>query len=108
MSSLHDLEKSWSRSPAGKRPSLLQWVGAGYRDSFPGSRTRPGYAAENRASCARGFRCGSWSKPGSGVSEPTFCNVTQRPGRGLANAWAYVRAHRPRKIDGQIRENEEA
>jgi len=109
MSSLDDLEKQWESLTRGEKAQLLQWVARDIGDSFPGIESTPGVCGGEP--CIVRTRIPVWVLEQSrrqGISEAQLLqSYPTLRAEDLANAWAYVRAHRE-EIDGQIRENEEA
>jgi len=109
MSSLDDLDKQWESLTRGEKAQLLQWVARDIGDSFPGIESTPGVCGGEP--CIVRTRIPVWvleQLRRQGVSEAELLqSYPTLRAEDLANAWAYVRAHRG-EIDGQIRENEEA
>lgn len=109
MSSLHDLEKQLESLTRAEKAQLLQWVARDLGDSFPGIESTPGVCGGEP--CIVRTRIPVWvleqaRRQGLSEAEILRSYPTLRA-EDLANAWAYVRAHRE-EIDRQIRENEEA
>jgi len=109
MSSLRDLEKELESLTRGERAQLLQWLVRDLGESFPGIESTPGVCGGEP--CIVRTRIPVWvleEARRQGLSEAEILRMypTLRA-EDLANAWAYVRAHRE-EIECQIRENEEA
>jgi uncharacterized protein (DUF433 family) len=109
MSSLHDLERQLESLTRAEKAQLLQWVARDIGDSFPGIESTPGICGGEP--CIVRTRIPVWVLEQSRrqkISEAELLRSypTVRA-EDLANAWAYVRAHR-QEIEQQIRENEEA
>jgi uncharacterized protein (DUF433 family) len=109
MSSLHDLEKQLELLTRGEKAQLLQWVARDLGDSFPGIESTPGICGGDP--CIVRTRVPVWVLEQArrlGMSEADLLqNYPTLRAEDLANAWAYVRAHRE-EIERQIRENQEA
>jgi len=109
MSSLHDLEKQLESLTRGEKAQLLQWVARDLGDSFPGIESTPGVCGGEP--CIVRTRIPVWVLEQSrrqGMSEAEILrSYPTLRAEDLANAWAYVRAHRE-EIETQIRANEEA
>jgi uncharacterized protein (DUF433 family) len=109
MSSLHDLEKQLASLTRGEKAQLLQWVARDIGDSFPGIESAPGICGGE--ACIVRTRIPVWVLEQArrhAISEAELLrSYPTLRAEDLANAWAYVRAHRE-EIDRQIRENEEA
>jgi uncharacterized protein (DUF433 family) len=109
MSSLHDLEQQLESLTHGEKAQLLQWMARDLGDSFPGIESTPGVCGGEP--CIVRTRISVWvleQARRQGVSEADLLrSYPTLRAEDLANAWAYVRAHRE-EIDRQIRENEEA
>ncbi len=109
MSSLHDLEKQLQSLTRGEKAQLVQWAVRDIGDAFPGIENTPGVCGGEP--CIVRTRIAVWvleQARRQGISEAELLRgyPTLRA-EDLANAWAYVRAHRE-EIERQIRENEEA
>ncbi len=108
-STLRDLERQLESLTRAEKAQLLQWVARDIGDAFPGIESIPRICGGEP--CIVRTRIPVWILEQSrrqGVSEADLLrgHPTLRA-EDLANAWAYVRAHRA-DIDRQIRENEEA
>jgi uncharacterized protein (DUF433 family) len=109
MSTLKDAEELLKGLTRSEKAQLLQWVVRDLGDAFPGVESNPGVCGG--APCIVRTRIPVWvleqaRRLGASEAELLRCYPTIRA-EDLANAWAYVRAHRE-EIDAQIRENEEA
>jgi uncharacterized protein (DUF433 family) len=109
MSSLHDWEKQLESLTRAEKAQLLQWVARDIGDSFPGIESTPRICGGEP--CIVRTRIPVWVLEQSrrqGISEAELLrSYPTLRAEDLANAWAYVRAHRD-EIDRQIHENEEA
>jgi len=109
MSSLYDLERQLESLTRGEKAQLLQWIARDIGDSFPGIASAPGVCGGEP--CIVRTRIPVWVLEQSrrlGMSEADLLrSYPTLRAEDLANAWAYVRAHRE-EIDRQIRDNEEA
>jgi uncharacterized protein (DUF433 family) len=109
MSSLHDLERQLESLTRAEKAQLLQWVARDIGDSFPGIESTPGICGGEP--CIVRTRIPVWVLEQSRrqkISEAELLrSYPTLRAEDLANAWAYVRAHR-QEIEQQIRENEEA
>jgi len=109
MSSLRDLEKQLELLTRGEKAQLLQWVARDLGDSFPGIESMPGICGGEP--CIVRTRIPVWVLEQArqlGMSEADLLqSYPTLRAEDLANAWAYVRAHRE-EIDRQTRENEGA
>ncbi len=109
MSLLHDFERQLESLTRAEKAQLLQWVARDIGDSFPGIESTPRICGGEP--CIVRTRIPVWVLEQSrrqGISEAELLrNYPTLRAEDLANAWAYVRAHR-QEIDQQIRENEEA
>jgi len=109
MSSLRELEKQLESLTRAEGAQLLQWLVRDLGDAFPGIESTPGVCGGEP--CIVRTRIPVWvleQARRQGLSEAKILRMypTLRA-EDLANAWAYVRAHRE-EIERQIRENEEA
>jgi len=109
MSTIQQAEKLLSDMTRAKKAQLLQWVVRDLGESFPGIESTPGVCGGEP--CIVRTRIPVWVLEQARrlrVSEADLLHAypTLRA-EDLANAWAYVRAHRE-EIERQIRENEEA
>ena len=109
MSSLHDLEKQLESLTPGEKAQLLQWMVRDIGDYFPGIESTPGTCGGEP--CIVRTRIPVWvleQTRRQKISEADLLrSYPTLRAEDLANAWAYVRAHRE-EIDRQIHENEEA
>jgi uncharacterized protein (DUF433 family) len=88
---------------------MLQWVVRDLGEAFPGIESTPGVCGGEP--CIVRTRIPVWvleraRQLGTSEADLLRCYPTLRA-EDLANAWAYVRAHRD-EIEQEIRENEEA
>ncbi|MGO9468175.1 MAG: DUF433 domain-containing protein [Isosphaeraceae bacterium] len=109
MSVLHEVEKQLEALTPAEKAQVLQWVARDLGDAFPGIEGRPGVCGG--APCIVRTRIPVWvleqlRRLGTSEAELLRSYPTLRA-EDLANAWAYVRAHR-QEIDREILENEEA
>ena len=93
----------------GEKAQLLQWAARDLGDAFPGIESTPNVCGGEP--CVIRTRIPVWvleraRQLSTSEAELLRCYPTLRA-EDLANAWAYVRAHRE-EIARQIRENEEA
>jgi uncharacterized protein (DUF433 family) len=109
MSTLQDFERQLETLSRAEKAQLLQWVARDLGDASPGIESRPGVCGGDP--CIVRTRIPVWVLEQSrrlGISEADLLrSYPALRAEDLANAWAYVRAHRE-EIDRQIRENEEA
>jgi uncharacterized protein (DUF433 family) len=109
MASLHDFEEQLQSLTRGEKAQLLQWVARDLGDAFPGIESTPGICGGEP--CIVRTRIPVWileQARQQGVSEADLLrSYPTLRAEDLANAWAYVRAHRD-EIDRQTRENEDA
>jgi len=109
MTTVEQAEALVAKMTRGEKAQLLQRIARDLGDAFPGIDLTDGVAGGD-PSVAR-TRIPVWTlEQGrlSGASEAEL--LLSYPGlraEDLANAWAYVRAHRD-QIDAQIRDNEAA
>ena len=90
-----------------EKAQLLQWVAQDIGDAFPGIESLPGVCGGEP--CVVRTRIPVWvleqaRRLGTTEADLLRCHPTLRA-EDLANAWAYVRAHRD-EIERQTRENE--
>lgn len=109
MSTLHEAEKLLARMSRAEKAQILQWVVEDLGDAFPGIESTPGVCGGE--ACIVRTRIPVWvleqaRRLGTSEADLLRSYPTLRAA-DLANAWAYVRAHRE-EIEQQIRENEEA
>ena len=109
MSGLDDAEKLLSKLTRAEKAQLLQWVARDLGEAFPGIESIPGVCGGEP--CIVRTRIPVWlleQARSLGVSEAEIlrCYPTLRA-EDLANAWAYVRAHRE-ELARQIAEHEVA
>ncbi|MCL4190481.1 MAG: DUF433 domain-containing protein [Thermoguttaceae bacterium] len=104
MSALDDLQKQLQSLTRGEKAQLLQWVARDIGDSFPGIESTPGVCGGEP--CIVRTRIPVWvleQLRRQGVSEAELLrSYPTLRAEDLANAWAYVRAHRE-EIEQQIR-----
>lgn len=109
MSALDDLQKQLQSLTRGEKAQLLQWVARDIGDSFPGIESMPGVCGGEP--CIVRTRIPVWvleQLRRQGVSEAELLrSYPTLRAEDLANAWAYVRAHRE-EVEQQIQENEGA
>jgi len=92
-----------------EKAQMLQWVVRDLGEAFPGIESTPGVCGGEP--CIVRTRIPVWvleraRQLGTSEADLLRCYPTLRA-EDLANAWAYVRAHRD-EIEQEIRENEEA
>ena len=109
MTALHDLASQLASLTRAEKAQLLQWVVRELGDAFPGVESRPGVCGGEP--CIVRTRVPIWllellRRRGVGEAEILRSYPTIKA-ENLANAWAYVRAHRV-EIEQQIRDNEDA
>lgn len=109
MSGLREAEKLLSKLSRAEKALLLQWVVRDLGDAFPGIETTGGVCGGEP--CIVRTRIPVWlleqaRRLGTTEAELLRCYPNLRA-EDLANAWAYVRAHRD-EIDRQIQANEAA
>jgi uncharacterized protein (DUF433 family) len=109
MSALLEVEKLLTELSAAEKAQVIQWAARDLGDAFPGVESVLGVCGGEP--CIVRTRIPVWlleQARHSGVSEAELlrCYPTLRAG-DLANAWAFVRAHRA-EIERQIQENEAA
>ena len=109
MSKIEEAEELLSLMSKGEKVQLLQKVVQDLGDAFPGIDSTPDVCGGEP--CIIRTRIPVWileQARRQGVSESDLLRAypTLRA-EDLANAWAYVRAHRD-EIEAQIRENEAA
>lgn len=107
MSALEDAEELLSRMTHAEKAELLQAVVRDLGDAFPGIESRPGVCGGEP--CIVRTRIPVWlleqaRRLGTSEADILLSYPTLRA-QDLANAWAYVRAHRT-DIEQEIRENE--
>jgi len=109
MSPVEEAEALLARMTRGEKAHLLQQVARDLGDAYPGIDVAEGVSGGEP--CIARTRIPVWTLEQArrlGASEADI--LRSYPGLravDLANAWAYVRAHRD-DIDAQIRENEAA
>jgi uncharacterized protein (DUF433 family) len=108
MSTLHDLERQLESLSRAEKAQLLQWVARDLGDAFPGIVSTPGVCGGEACIVRTRIPVGILEQARRlGVSEADLLrSYPTLHAEDLANAWAYVRAHRE-EIDRQIGENEE-
>lgn len=109
MSELQEAAELLSRLRPAEKAQLLQWVVRDLGDAFPGVESTAGVCGGEP--CIVRTRIPVWlleqaRRLGTSEADLLRCYPTLRA-EDLANAWAYVRAHRD-EIEEQIRLNEEA
>lgn len=109
MRGLEQVERLIASLTPGEKAQLLQWIGRDIGGSFPGIDTDPGVCGG--APCIVRTRIPVWllekaRRLGSTEADLLRAYPSLRA-EDLANAWAFVRAHRE-EIENQIRENEAA
>ena len=109
MSGLHEAEKLLSKMSRAEKALLLQWVVRDLGEAFPGIESASGVCGGDP--CIVRTRIPVWVLEQArrlGTSEADILrSYPALRAEDLANAWAYVRAHRS-EIDRQIQENEAA
>ena|SRR3712207_959452 len=105
---LDQIEQLIPSLTGGEKARLLQIVAHDLGDNFPGIETTPGVCGGEP--CIVRTRIPVWLLERArqlGTSEAELLrSYPALRAEDLANAWAYVRAHRV-EIEGQIRANEE-
>jgi len=109
MTLLQEAEKLLSAMSRAEKAQLLQWVVQDLGDAFPGIESVPGVCGGDL--CIIRTRIPVWvleqyRRLGASDAELLRAYPTLRAA-DLANAWAYVRAHRD-EVEKQIRANEAA
>jgi len=109
MSKLDEAQRLLSEMTSSEKAQLLRWVVRDLGDAFPGIEADP--QASGGEPCIVRTRIPVWvleqsRRLGTTEAEILRSYPTLRA-EDLANAWAYVRAHR-QEIDKQIEENEAA
>src|SRR5712691_8326657 len=109
MSKLDEAEKLLSELTRGEKAQILQWVARDLGNAFPGIESTANVCGGEP--CIVRTRIPVWlleqaRRLGTSEAELLQSYPTLRA-EDLANAWAYVRAHRE-EIDEQIRGNEAA
>jgi uncharacterized protein (DUF433 family) len=109
MSTVEDAETLLARMTLGEKASLLQRVARDLGDAYPGIDVLDGVSGGQ--ACVARTRVPVWTLEHARRLGATEVDILRAyPGlraEDLANAWAYVRAHRD-EIDEQIRANEAA
>jgi len=109
MTKLEEAERLLSEMTSSEKAQLLQWVVRDLGEAFPGIETDP--SVSGGEACIVRTRIPVWVLEQSrrlGTSEADILrNYPSLRAEDLANAWAYVRAHRE-EINKQIEENEAA
>ena len=109
MTKLADIERELSTLTPGEKAQLLQRIVRDLGQAFPGIESTPDVCGGEP--CIVRTRIPVWvleQMRRQGVSEAEILgNYPTLRAEDLANAWAFVLAHRD-EIDHQIRENEEA
>ena len=109
MNVLREAERLLSAMTRAEKAQMLQWVVRDLGEAFPGIESTPGVCGGEP--CIVRTRIPVWvlaraRQLGTSEADLLRCYPTLRA-EDLANAWAYVRAHRD-EIEQEIRENEEA
>jgi uncharacterized protein (DUF433 family) len=109
MSVLEQVEQLLPKLTPGEKAQLLQWTARDLGDAFPGVDSLSGVCGGEP--CIVRTRIPVWvleqaRRLGASEGELLGCYPALRA-EDLANAWAYVRAHRG-QIDREIHENEES
>jgi uncharacterized protein (DUF433 family) len=109
MSTLQEAEKLLSTMTRGEKAQLLQWVAREIGEGYPGIDNLKGVCGGDP--CLARTRIPVWVLEQArrmGLSEGDILkSYPTLRAEDLANAWAYVRAHKE-EIERQIRENESA
>ena len=109
MSKLEEAERLLAQLTKGEKAQLLQWVARELGDAFPGIESNPNVCGGDP--CIVRTRIPVWVLEQArrlGTSEADLLrSFPSLRAEDLANAWAYVRAHRA-EIEQQILENEAA
>jgi uncharacterized protein (DUF433 family) len=109
MSKIDDLISVLPRLTAGEKAALLQHLARELAQAFPGIDSHPAVCGGD--SCIARTRIPVWvleQARRQGLSEAEILqSYRSLRAEDLANAWAYVRAHR-NEIEGQIDDNEAA
>jgi len=109
MNVLREAERLLSAMTRAEKAQMLQWVVRDLGEAFPGIESTPGVCGGEP--CIVRTRIPVWvlaraRQLGTSEADLLRCYPTLRA-EDLANAWAYVRAHRG-EIEQQICENEGA
>ena len=109
MDVLREAERLLSVMTRAEKAQMLQWVVRDLGEAFPGIESTPGVCGGEP--CIVRTRIPVWvleraRQLGTSEADLLRCYPTLRA-EDLANAWAYVRAHRD-EIEQEIRENEKA
>jgi len=109
MTLLQEAEKLLSAMSRAEKAQLLQWVVQDLGEAFPGIESTPGVCSG--AACIVRTRLPVWvleqyRRLGASDMDVLRAYPTLRAA-DLANAWAYIRAHRD-EVEEQIRANEAA
>ena len=109
MSALDEVSHLWSRLTRADKAQLLQWAARDVGEAFPGVESTPGVCGGDP--CIVRTRIPVWvleegRREGMSDADLLAAYPTLRA-EDLANAWAYVRAHRD-QVGQQIAENEAA
>ncbi|HEY2382995.1 MAG TPA: DUF433 domain-containing protein [Terriglobia bacterium] len=109
MSKLEEAEKLLAQLTRGEKAQVLQWLARDLGDAFPGIESNPNICGGEP--CIVRTRIPVWLPEQArrlGTQEAELLrNYPTLKAEDLANAWAYVRAHRA-EIDQQIAESEAA
>jgi uncharacterized protein (DUF433 family) len=109
VSKLEEAEKLLAQLTRGEKAQVLQWLARDLGDAFPGIESNPNICGGEP--CIVRTRIPVWLPEQArrlGTQEAELLrNYPTLKAEDLANAWAYVRAHRA-EIDQQIAESEAA
>ena len=109
MAALRDVEELLAKMTRSEKAQVLQWVARDLGDAFPGIESNPDVCGGE--ACIVRTRIPVWvleraRRLGATEAELLTTYPTLKA-EDLANAWAYVRAHR-QQIEQSIAENEAA
>ena len=109
MDAIRETEKLLTSMTRAEKAQLLQWIVRDLGDAFPGIESLPGVSGGEP--CIVRTRIPVWlleqaKRLGTSEADLLRAYPTLRA-EDLANAWAFVRAHRD-EIEQQIQANEEA
>ena len=109
MTTVEEAEALVAKMTRGEKAQLLQHIARDLGDAYPGIDVIEACPVATRASLAREFQSGPLEQARrSGANEAELLrSFAGLRAEDLANAWAYVRAHRE-QIDVQIQENDAA
>jgi len=104
-----EIERLLATMTRAEKAELLRWVAQDIGDTYAGIDTTPGVCGS--AACIVRTRIPVWLLENArrlGTSDAEILRAyPQLRAEDLANAWAYVRAHRD-EIDSEIQQNEAA